>query len=156
MKQFSFFLLALFILSSCASEPERKVVEVDTDGSISSIIRSPVRADGPVDTINVAKMQFEEALFDFGEARRGDVVEHTYRFRNVGKIPLVISNARSTCGCTVPRWPEQPVQPGDGGEIVVRFDTKDQEENYQNKPIEITANTYPSKTELRLIGRVVE
>lgn len=156
MKSTLLLLFSLLLLSSCESEPERGVVEVDTDGSISSIIRSPVRADGPVDTINVAKMQFDEVLYDFGETRRGEVVEHTYRFRNVGRIPLVISNARSTCGCTVPRWPEQPVQPGDGGEIVVRFDTKDQEENYQNKPIEITANTYPSKTELRLIGRVVE
>ena len=144
---------ALFLLVACQNDADGPAVQqIPTDGSISSIIRSPVTAEG-VDTVNVAKMVFSESVYDFGSVQQGKSVEHVYEFTNTGNRPLLISNARSTCGCTVPKWPETPIAPGASGKITVRLDTKDLE-GMQNKPVQVTANTYPNITEVRLVGRV--
>lgn len=151
--------LVLFTLSGCRSGSsdgqEKSVEEIMADSKItnSAIVRNPVTADEPEDTVNVAKMEFAEVSFDFGEVAEGEVVAHVYRFKNVGKVPLLISGARSTCGCTVPEWPRDPIPPGEEGEITVRFNTAGKN-NQQSKPISIFANTYPSTTKVFLTGIV--
>jgi len=54
----------------------------------------------------------------------GEKVVHVYKFKNSGKEPLVISNAKGSCGCTVPEWPREPIPVGGSGEIRVQFDSK--------------------------------
>jgi hypothetical protein len=81
------------------------------------------------------------------------VVEHTFAFTNTGKKPLLISNARSTCGCTVPDWPKEPIMPGKSGVIQVRFNTENKAKE-QVKPVTITANTYPATNKVYLQGFV--
>lgn len=137
------------------SGSEKSVDEIKAEGPISNadIIRNPVSADGPIDTVNVAKMTFVEETFNFGEAQEGDIVKHTYQFTNTGKVPLVISNASSTCGCTVPTWPKEPVEPGASGTISVEFNTTSKRKA-QKKPVIITANTYPARTVVHLEGFV--
>lgn len=141
--------------SNVTKGPEKSVDEIKSQGQISNadIIRNPVTANEPQDTVNVAKIAFEETTFDFGEVEEGAVVTHTYAFTNTGKVPLLISNARSTCGCTVPSWPKEPIPPGEDGTIEVRFNTKNKK-NKQSKPITITANTYPASTKVYLTGFV--
>ncbi len=154
-------LFCLLLTYSCAgpgsseSDPDG-FVATPTDGKITNadIIRNPVSADKPTDTVNVAKLTFDRTAVDFGTIRQGEVVKETYRFTNTGRIPLVISDARSTCGCTVPDWPKTPIAPGAEGEISVRFDSENRE-GRQGKPVTITANTYPSATTLYLNGTVL-
>ncbi|MEL6926599.1 MAG: DUF1573 domain-containing protein [Bacteroidota bacterium] len=134
---------------------EKTVEEIKAESKINNakIVRNPVSADVPEDTVNVARMEFAQEDFDFGTITEGEVVEHVYTFTNTGKVPLVISNARSTCGCTVPEKPDGPVAPGETGEIKVKFNTKGKV-NKQEKPIIITANTYPKETRVYLRGFV--
>lgn len=141
--------------SSAELEEEKSVQEIMAAPGIANadIIRSPVSAQAPTDTINVAKMSFEEPTFDFGSVREGTVVEHTFAFTNTGKKPLLISNARSTCGCTVPDWPKEPIMPGKSGVIQVRFNTENKAKE-QVKPVTITANTYPATNKVYLQGFV--
>lgn len=119
---------------------------------LSAIIRNPVSATG-VDTVNVAKITFEEEVFDFGSAAEGDIVTHNYQFTNSGKVPLIISDARSTCGCTVPEWPKGAIAPGESGQVRVKFNTTNRP-GTQRKPVTITANTYPGTTKIWLQGIV--
>ncbi len=147
---------ALIIVAvACQDDTEKgkQLDEIKTEGKISSIVRSPINADGTVDTVNVAKMDFEQTIFEFGEVDEGAVVKHEFKFTNNGKQPLLIQNAHSTCGCTVPDWPKEVIQPGQSGVINVEFDTKGKTE-FQEKPVIITANTYPSVTKLYLKGTV--
>lgn len=147
-------MVALFL--GCQSEPTAagKTVEtIQTEGKISSIIRSPVSADGSVDSVNVARMDFEEPIFEFGEVDEGAVINHEFKFVNNGKVPLVIQNAHSTCGCTIPDWPKDMIAPGQSGVIKVEFNTKGKTE-FQEKPVIITANTYPSVTKVFVKGIV--
>ena len=125
------------------------VEEIKTEGKISSIIRNPITADQPVDTVNVARIVFEEMAHDFGTMKEGAVVEHTFDFKNEGKVPLIISNVRSSCGCTAPSWPKDPIEPGKKGKIQVRFNSSGKYEQ-QVKPVIITANTFPPETKLSI------
>lgn len=159
MKKVLILLSSFLILASCENESsstEEAVTAIKIDGekSIAEIIRSPVNANEPLDTVNVAKMTFKETNYNFGTIKEGKVVSHVYTFTNTGKVPLVINDARSTCGCTVPKWPEEPIPPGDSGKISVRFDSKGKKDR-QSKPITITANTYPNQTVLHISGTVI-
>lgn len=112
----------------------------------------------PVDTVDpipqkVAVMTFEENLYEYGTVKAGEKVEHVFKFTNTGEIPLVIETARSTCGCTVPQYPKEPIMPGESGEIAVKFNTKGKS-GRQRKPVNITANTYPKLTTVHIDGTV--
>ncbi|MBK7410760.1 MAG: DUF1573 domain-containing protein [Saprospirales bacterium] len=155
IKLLIFFTIGLFGLISCQHDPgkDKRVEGVPVDGSISSIIRNPATANEPLDTVNVAKISFEEPEYLFGEVVEGAEVEHFFKFTNTGKVPLLITDARSTCGCTVPSWPKETIQPGQGGEIRVVFNTLNKAEE-QHKEVTITANTYPAQTKIAMIGFV--
>jgi len=111
-------------------------------------------ADAAINEADLAEMTFENMDFDFGSANEGEIVEYTYKFKNTGSNVLVISKATATCGCTVPEWPKEPIQPGESGEIKVKFDTNNKE-NQQTKYVNINANTKPEVTRLKLTGNVV-
>jgi len=145
------------VLWNCKEEKtEEKTVEEIRAGSLSSnaaIIRNPISANAVTDTVNVAKIEFQETEYDFGTVVSGKMVFHEFKFTNTGKIPLLINEARSTCGCTVPEYPKELIPPGASGLIKVRFNTSNML-NAQKKPVIVTANTYPSETKVYLIGNV--
>ena len=143
------FILGINACQNDQSSEGKVVEEIKTEGKISSIIRNPITADQPVDTVNVARIVFEEMAHDFGTMKEGAVVEHTFDFKNEGKVPLIISNVRSSCGCTAPSWPKDPIEPGKKGKIQVRFNSSGKYEQ-QVKPVIITANTFPPETKLSI------
>lgn len=151
---FALMILGIFSCTREAGNPGKSLEEIQLEGaSNSAIVRNPVSANAPTDTVNVAKITFEETKFDFGDVDEGATVEHVFRFKNTGKVPLLISDARSTCGCTVPVWPKEPIAPGQSGEINVKFDTKGKSK-MQKKPVTVIANTYPAATIVQLVGVV--
>ena len=103
---------------------------------------------GPTTTIS-----FPATEFDFGTVDAGEIVSHVFEFTNTGSEPLIISNAKGSCGCTVPQWPKDPIAPGASGEITVEFNSKGKK-NKQNKKVTITANTEPAQTFLYIKGEV--
>lgn len=161
MTKFFISFVCLFLLGACQEQVtqqthEKVLKEIKIEkGSISNadIVRNPVTASQPIDTVNVAKMEFDNIRYRYGEVEEGAIVTHTFKFKNTGKAPLIISNAKSTCGCTVPEWPKEPIPVGGEGVIFVKFDTK-KKEAYQTKPIFIQANTHPTETTLYLMGKV--
>jgi hypothetical protein len=88
--------------------------------------------DGPIIT-------FTEKAFDFGDITQGETVEHVFVFKNTGKKPLILTNVQTTCGCTAPQWPKEPIAPGKTGEIKVRFNSTGKI-GLQNKPVTILSN----------------
>lgn len=155
MKPAAFTFLLLLLLCACAPERDPAVSETPeaVDGN-AALIRNPVATPVPEDTNRVARMEFDEAAYAFGEVRAGTTVSHDFTFTNTGKVPLLITDARSTCGCTVPSYPKEPVAPGETATIRVRFDTTNKQ-GRQRKPITLTANTYPSLTTIYVEGTVL-
>lgn len=112
-----------------------------------------MQADGTLDTAGMAQLRFDESRYAFGRVDEGAIVEHRFAFRNTGASPLTITNASSSCGCTIPRWPREPVGAGDTASIYVRFDTEGKA-GPQTKTVTLTANAFPNKTEVALTGVV--
>lgn len=123
-------------------------------GPNAAIIRSPVAENGEPDTVTTARFDFELTEFAFGEVKEGTVVKHDFPFVNTGKTPLLINKARSTCGCTVPNYPQEPIAPGESGIVSVAFDTKNKY-GRQRKPVTLIANTYPAMTTIYVDGTVI-
>jgi hypothetical protein len=107
------------------------------------------KPDGPL-----AAFQFSGTEHDFGTIKEGDVVEHTFSFKNTGDAPLIISDARPSCGCTAPDWTKTPIPAGGTGFVKARFDSNGKP-NMQNKTITVTANTWPTQSVLRFKAMVV-
>ncbi len=99
-------------------------------------------------------VQMIDSAYNFGKISDGEKVEYSYRFRNTGKNPLIISSAVASCGCTVPEKPEEPVQPGEAGYLKVVFNSKGRVGDV-HKEITVTSNAYPQFPVLELTGLVV-
>lgn len=156
-------LLGLGLLASCDSsvkarlaELENRVATLEDKSSVNTPAALQVNQteSSNAPNPNAPKFQFTEETHDFGTINEGDVVEHTFKFKNNGKSPLVIQSARASCGCTVPSYPKEPLAPGEEGEILVKFDSQNKT-GTQNKTVTITANTEPATTQLYIKSNVV-
>lgn len=117
---------------------------------------APTPAPQPAAAVPVGPtttMAFAEETFDFGTVEEGEVVSHTYTFTNTGSEPLILSNAKGSCGCTVPDWPREPIAVGETAELTVTFNSKNKKGKRDQK-VTITANTNPPQTFIHLKGEV--
>jgi hypothetical protein len=103
-------------------------------------------------TINSQEFKFEQETIDYGKIIKGSEGERTFVFTNVGDAPLIIQSIKSSCGCTVPKKPENPIMPGEKGEIKVSYDTK--RVGGFSKSITITSNTKNAVKVIKIKGFV--
>lgn len=99
-----------------------------------AVLANPPAATGP--STNIA---FSETNFEFGKIKKGDKVEHIYEVTNTGTNPLVISEVKPGCGCTVPDYTKDPILPGQKGKITLKFDSSNFD-GMVNKQAEVFAN----------------
>ncbi|BDC98939.1 DUF1573 domain-containing protein [Persicobacter psychrovividus] len=92
---------------------------------------------------------------DFGQVVAGDSVALTFDFENAGPSPLVISKVITTCGCTVPTYPKEPVKAGQKAQILVHFNSRGKI-GRQNKLIRVVCNVAEGYKVLRISGTVIE
>ncbi|MDH5475618.1 MAG: DUF1573 domain-containing protein [Cyclobacteriaceae bacterium] len=161
MNMFATVVGALIVLSSCGNnkEQEKKIAELEskiaaiqggatTAATPAAAAQPEEKPEGPLPVF-----QFTETDHDFGTINEGDVVEHTFEFTNNGEAPLIIQDAKGSCGCTVPTWSKEPIPVGGKGIITAKFNSKGKP-NVQNKTVTVTANTWPKQTRLRIKAMV--
>lgn len=102
----------------------------------------------------VAKIEFETKVIDYGTIEKGADGVRTFKFKNTGNEPLIISSVKSTCGCTVPKKPKAPIMPGETGEIEVKYDTK--RVNPIRKTITVISNADTPTIALKIKGLVID
>lgn len=102
----------------------------------------------------VAKIEFETKVIDYGTIEKGADGVRTFKFKNTGNAPLIISSVKSTCGCTVPKKPKAPIMPGETGEIEVKYDTK--RVNPIRKTITVISNADTPTIALKIKGLVID
>lgn len=104
--------------------------------------------------VETAPFAFESSVIDYGVINKGAPGEVVFRFKNTGKDPIIITSVNASCGCTVPKKPEEPVLPKKFGEIKVSYDTN--RIGYFNKTISVTSNKNPdTPITLTIKGEVV-
>ncbi|MBO4777052.1 MAG: DUF1573 domain-containing protein [Bacteroidales bacterium] len=107
-------------------------------------------------TDTITSIEFENKNYAFGQIVKGQVVEHSYFFKNTGNIDLIIEEVDPSCGCTTPEWTKEPVKPGEKGKIIVKFDTQHQSLGNKTKQVAVYSNTSPSRNLLQFTAQVVE
>ncbi len=159
-------LLGVFALTSCQSDKvdsttenaEAAVSAKKTNAEVKEVASAkkdePAVPAGPTTSI-----EFDDVTYDFGTIMDGDKVRHTFKFKNTGSEPLIISNCKGSCGCTVPQCPKDPIAPGDGGEITVEYNSRGKSKGQaEGKPdqkfVNVVANTQPSSTRLTIKANV--
>jgi hypothetical protein len=131
--------LSLFAFVSCKENATSKIDSANV----------AVAAERDAAAKQVPVMSFEKAEHDFGTIEQGTPQETVFKFTNTGNGPLIITDATSSCGCTVPTYPKNtPVAPGETGEMVVKFNGSGQ--NQVTKTITVKANTAKGSELLRI------
>ena len=108
----------------------------------------------PYEGMDGPRVTFSEDRVDLGDIRQGDKVTRIFEFRNSGNQPLIIENVLTTCGCTVPEWPKQPIEPGAEGILKVVFDSTGKI-GRQNKTITMRSNALGQLHRVRISAMVM-
>ena len=156
MKKIAIFAMSIALVSVSAGTNETKQENQEAEVSVDLINNNATAADGAVtvDAENAPKFEFEEVVMQFGEISQGEKVKRLFKFTNVGKSNLIISDAKGSCGCTVPLWPKNPIAPGEEGEIEVVFDSNGKS-GHQKKTVTLIANTVPNTMVLAIEGDIM-
>ena len=119
------------------------------------LINNPISADGEKDLSALPKFEFVTTEHDFGKLIEGVKVSFKFKFKNVGGADLVISQVKTSCGCTASSFSKEPISPGGSGVIELTFDSSHQPgKNFKNATI--VANTQPNIIELKIRAEVVQ
>ena len=101
-----------------------------------------------------AKIKFKTETIDYGTIEKGADGVRIFEFTNDGDAPLIISKVKSSCGCTIPSWPDKPIMPGQSGQIQVKYDTK--RVMPIRKTITVTSNAERPTVALKIKGNVID
>lgn len=101
------------------------------------------------------ELEFETKEHDFGIIKQGESVSYTFNFTNVGESGLVISQAKGSCGCTVPEWPKEEILPQEEGKIKVTFNSSGKS-GIQTKTVTLVSNAIPNTTVLTIKAEIKE
>jgi len=119
-----------------------------------SVNAQEVKSTEVVADPNAPVFEFETDVIDYGKIEQNADGVRVFKFKNVGKSPLVITRVQSSCGCTVPKKPSEPIMPGESGEIEVKYDTK--RLNGFSKQITVFSNATEPTKKLRIKGIVLK
>lgn len=100
----------------------------------------------------LTKMTFKKEVYDFGEIPARRSISTVFQFSNTGKSPLLIKEVTTSCGCTVPEWPKDIIEPNENGEIKIVYDAK--YPGRFNKTITVVYNGKDSPQILSIKGEV--
>nr|AOE06919.1 conserved hypothetical protein [uncultured bacterium] len=131
--------MALFPMNSCKENAAEKVDQANVK----------MAAERDAQKIVFPTINFDKTSHDFGEIDNGTAVETVFSYTNSGRSPLVVTDIKSSCGCTVPQgWSKEPLMPGESSQFTVKFNGKGA--NKVSKTITLTTNTEKGREQVRI------
>lgn len=124
---------------------------------VAALIMSPAFAQSTeepaADNSDKPGIEFENLVHDYGTIKKGSDGNCVFVFENTGESDLILTNVKSSCGCTVPKWPREPLEPGAEAEIKVRYNTS--KTGSFTKTITVYSNAPNNPIYLKIKGKVV-
>ncbi len=160
LKFFSILFISIIIFSCNEENTSMDGENMDDKETLSTdLINNPETAsnanENNVNEADLPIMTFNEEEFNFGQINEGDVVTHNFAFTNTGHNDLIISNAKASCGCTIPYYPKEPIASGATDTIKVQFDSKGKS-GQTTKSITITTNSIPNNQVIYIKGEIIK
>jgi len=132
--------LTVVLFTSCKDDATKKIQSAN--------VADAAKRDAAA--TNFAAMTFDKTEHDFGKINEGDQVETVFTFKNTGNAPLLISQIKGSCGCTVPNdWPRDPIAPGASGQFTVKYNSTNKP-NLKTNTVTVTANTQKGREIVRI------
>ncbi|MDE0470589.1 MAG: DUF1573 domain-containing protein [Ekhidna sp.] len=100
------------------------------------------------------KIFFAKKSYDFGDIVQGEKVEYVFELENTGNEPLILTDVKTTCGCTAPEWPREPIEPGQKESLKVVFNSAGKV-GMQNKVITVMSNAVNSPARVKIVTNVL-
>jgi hypothetical protein len=147
LRHIALFLLLAILFFSCKNENNKPG---DAAVAIDQKSKTPL-----ADTSNYTTIQWLDSVQPFGKVTDGEKVLISFHFKNTGNKPLIISNVKAGCGCTVPEKPKAPIQPGEQGIIKAEFNSSGRV-GQVSKKVTVTCNTIEQNYTLIFEGEVTE
>lgn len=136
--------IALVSFTSCKENASEKINQENVTKA----------AERDAQTIVYPSVTFDKVAHDFGEIQNGTPVETVFTYTNSGQSPFVVTDIKSTCGCTVPQgWSREPLAPGASSQFTVKFNGKGA--NKVSKTITLTTNTESGREQVRISAFIV-
>lgn len=148
---FTAFTVSAQVSSSSQSDAQKKEMEQKRMEE-QKRLKEQKKVDAQAENPNAPVIKFDKTVHDYGTMQQHGDGKCEFKFTNEGKEPLILSNVRSSCGCTVPTWPRQPVLPGQSEVIKVKYDTK--RVGMINKSIHVYSNAKVSPLTLKIKGKI--
>lgn len=116
-------------------------------------LQAQTNTQAPQDNPNAPEIVFDKTVHDYGTIYQGSDGTCEFKFTNTGKEPLILSKPQSSCGCTVPTWPQEPILPGKSDVIKVTYSTHNI--GPINKTVTVNSNAKTNRIVLSIKGNVV-
>ena len=154
MKPFSLFFLSILVVFTACKNNSKTATN---DGLLpTSLVNNPISLNPDSNRFKeLPSMDFSTTLHDFGTIHEGETVEWEFDFKNNGKSPLIISEAKGSCGCTVAEFPKEPISAGQASNIKVSFNSTDKH-GYNEKQVTISNNTKEGVHYLTIKATILE
>lgn len=121
---------------------------------LAAVMMMSFTAQAQTEVSNGAIISVDKDIHNYGEIEKGGDPYCEFVITNKGNEPLIISNAKGSCGCTVPEWSKEPILPGESTVMKVKYDTK--RVGPINKSVTVTTNATNEPTKvLRISGKVL-
>ena len=146
MFKYSVYLILFFLIACVSNDDSQKNID---------LINHPITNEFSEDQESVMPIiELDSDVYDFVEIKQGNFIDIEFLVKNIGNAPLLIRQARGSCGCTVPEWPRDPIKAGDSAIINVRFNSEGKK-GYQNKKVTLITNAIPSTRVLTIKGNII-
>jgi Protein of unknown function (DUF1573) len=149
MKQSSLTLLLLLVVAGLYAQDKKALPKAELKDKIA--VAPAASTPNP----NAPKISFIHEEYDFGTVVEGPAITHDFKFTNNGKEPLVLSNVRASCGCTVPTWPKEPVLPSKQAAISATYNTQGRVGPF-TKTITVESNASEPSKVVTIRGTVIK
>jgi hypothetical protein len=152
MRKIFIYFISIISLAGCGENATQKDDANEKGNLPVSIINNP-RTPSDTTASNLGTLVFTDTLHDFGSVKEGEMVSYDFEYTNIGKSAVVITEARASCGCTVPEYTQEPIQPGKKGTMKVTFNSEGKPgPNYKNVTIKSNAN--PGEQDIAIKAQV--
>ena len=141
------FLSILILLSSSCNQGQPSQLPSDVVDNPASARSENGEKSGP-------KIEFDKDVHDFGQIIQGEMISYSFHFTNTGSAPLLITDVKASCGCTIADFPREAVSPGKKAYVTVTFDSKGRR-GFQSKQVTVLANTNPNTHTLKVTAEII-
>ncbi len=104
--------------------------------------------------LEVSHMKWDQKVVNLGKVKLNNPSTATFRFTNNGSSPIIVTDVKASCSCTVAEYTKEPVTPGKSGLVTTQYNAS--KLGSFSKTVTVYYNEEGGMETLTIEGEVVE